>query len=174
MRRIKSVTLSSRAPILLKKTITDSGFTQLAFTFEQHGGESVIYEPPAEFPPLTEFTHLMSCTVDFPAFEAANDALIPIVKPYWLQSCLQKRKLANPRQYSPDPRLILNDVVVTCGDIPEGDKEAIIGGVLAKGGLYSPRISQPVTHLVDLTADSDKARLIIAKRLKIKIVLPHW
>ncbi|OJJ97833.1 hypothetical protein ASPACDRAFT_79961 [Aspergillus aculeatus ATCC 16872] len=160
--------------IICSRDLPADAAHQLAFTFEQHGGESVIYEPPAEFPPLTEFTHLMSCTVDFPAFEAANDALIPVVKPYWLQACLQKRKLANPRQYSPDPRLILNDVVVTCGDIPEGDKEAIIGGVLAKGGLYSPRISQPVTHLVDLTADSDKARLIIAKRLKIKIVLPHW
>ncbi|PYH42109.1 DNA repair protein Rtt107 [Aspergillus saccharolyticus JOP 1030-1] len=160
--------------IICSKDLPADTAHQYAFTFEQHGGETVIYESPAEFPPLTEFTHLMSCTIDFPAFDAANDALIPIVKPSWLQACLQKRKLANPRQYSPDPRLFLNDVVVTCGDIPEGDKEAIIGGVLAKGGLYSPRVSQPVTHLVDLTADSDKARLVIAKRLKIKIVLPHW
>jgi hypothetical protein len=68
----------------------------------------------------------------------------------------------------------LNDVVVTCGDIPEGDKDAIIGGVLAKGGLYSPRITQMVTHLVDLTTDSDKARVALGKKLNVKIVLPHW
>lgn len=116
----------------------------------------------------------MSCTIDFPAFDDANDALIPVVKPQWLQASLSKRKLANPRQYSPDPRLFLNDVVVTCGDIPEGDKDAIIGGVLAKGGLYSPKVSQMVTHLVDLTADSDKARVILAKKLNARIVLPHW
>ncbi|PYH99134.1 BRCT domain-containing protein [Aspergillus ellipticus CBS 707.79] len=160
--------------IICSKDLTADTAHQLASRFEENGGETVIYEPPATFPPLTEFTHLMSCTIDFPAFDAASDSLIPIVKPYWLQACLQKRKLANPRQYSPDPRLFLNDVVITCGDIPGGDKEAIIGGVLAKGGIYSAKVSQQVTHLVDLTADSDKARLIIAKKLNIKIVLPHW
>lgn len=82
--------------------------------------------------------------------------------------------MANPRQHSPDPRLFLSDVVVTCGDIPEGDKDAIIGGVVAKGGLYSPRMTGMVTHLVDLTTDSDKARLVLAKKLRVKIVLPHW
>lgn len=96
------------------------------------------------------------------------------MKPAWIHTSLSKRKLANPRQHSPDPRLFFKDVVVTCGDIPEGDKDAIIGGVLAKGGLYSPRISQMVTHLVDLTTDSDKARLMQAKKLDKKIVLPHW
>jgi hypothetical protein len=135
----------------------------------------VIYEPPADFPPLTEgFTHLISNTVDFPAFDAANDALIPVVKPQWVQASLAKKKLANPRQYNPDPRLFLNDVVVMCGDIPEGDKDAIIGGVLAKGGLYSPRVSGMATHLVDLTVDSDKARIVTSRKLNIKIVLPHW
>lgn len=68
----------------------------------------------------------------------------------------------------------MNDVVVTCGDIPEGDKDAIIGGVLAKGGLYSPRVSNMVTHLVDLTVESDKARMVLARKLNVKIVLPHW
>ncbi|THC92538.1 hypothetical protein EYZ11_007991 [Aspergillus tanneri] len=123
---------------------------------------------------MAENLHLLSSTIDFPAFDAANDALIPVVKPQWVQACLSKRKLANPRQYSPDPRLFLNDVVVTCGDIPEGDKDAIVGGVLAKGGLYSTRMTHMVTHLVDLTVDSDKARLATARKLNVKIVLPHW
>lgn len=100
--------------------------------------------------------------------------MIPVVKPAWVHTSILKRKLANPRQYNPDPRLFLNNVVVTCGDIPEGDKDAIIGGVLAKGGLYSPKVSGMVTHLVDLTADSDKARLVKNKATHIKIVLPHW
>lgn len=116
----------------------------------------------------------MSYTIDFPGYEAACDALIPVIKPQWLHASLTKRKLANPRQYSPDPRLFLNDVVVTCGDIPEGDKDAIIGGVLAKGGIYSSRISNMVTHLVDLTTESDKARVAISRKLNMKIVLPHW
>ncbi|KAJ1711823.1 BRCT domain protein [Aspergillus flavus] len=160
--------------IICSKDLSLDTAHQLATTLEEQGGESVIYEPPAAFPPLHEFSHLVSTTIDFPTFEAANDALIPVVKPQWLHACLNKRKLANPRQYSPDPRLFLNDVVVTCGDIPEGDKDAIIGGVLAKGGLYSPRITQMVTHLVDLTTDSDKARVALGKKLNVKIVLPHW
>ncbi|EAW10658.1 BRCT domain protein [Aspergillus clavatus NRRL 1] len=160
--------------IVCSKDLDPDSAHQLASTFEAHGGETVIYEPPASFPPLEEFTHLISYTVDFPSFDAANDALIPVVKPQWVQASLAKKKLANPRQYNPDPRLFLNDVVVTCGDIPEGDKDAIIGGVLAKGGLYSPRVTGLVTHLVDLTMDSDKARLITARKLNIKIVLPHW
>lgn len=116
----------------------------------------------------------MSNTIDFPAYEAACDALIPVIKPNWVQSSLSKKKLANPRQYNPDPRLFLNDVVVTCGDIPEGDKDAIIGGVLAKGGIYSSKVTQMVTHLVDLTTESDKAKLIATKKVAAKIVLPHW
>lgn len=123
---------------------------------------------------MARFSHLISNTIDFEAYDTTCDALIPVVKPQWVSNSLAKRKLANPRQYSPDPRLFMNDVVVTCGDIPEGDKDAIIGGVVAKGGLYSPRISHMVTHLVDLTADSDKARIAQAKKLNVKIVLPHW
>ncbi|KAK1149508.1 regulator of Ty1 Transposition [Aspergillus melleus] len=163
-----------RVCIVCSKDLSLDAAHQYASLFEENGGESVIYEQPATFPPLEEFTHLVSSTIDFPAFDTANDSLIPVVKPQWLQACLSKRKLANPRQYSPDPRLFLNDVVVTCGDIPEGDKDAIVGGVLAKGGLYSPRMTHMVTHLVDLTVDSDKARIAITKKLHARIVLPHW
>lgn len=92
----------------------------------------------------------------------------------WLHQSLSKRKLSNPRQFSPDPRLFLNDVTVTCGDIPDGDKEAIIGGVLAKGGFYSSRVTHVVTHLVDLAPDSDKAKVVASKKLAAKVVLPHW
>ena len=123
---------------------------------------------------MEEFTHLISNTIDFPVYDTANEALIPVVKPQWLHASLSKKKVANPRQYSPDPRLFLNDVVVTCGDIPDGDKDAIIGGVLAKGGIYSPKVSGLVTRLVDLTAESDKARMILSRRMNVKIVLPHW
>lgn len=70
--------------------------------------------------------------------------------------------------------MFFSDVVVTCGDIPDGDKDAIIGGVMAMGGLYSPRVTSQVTHLVDLSMESDKAKLIVSKSLGVKVVLPHW
>lgn len=131
-------------------------------------------EPGATVPNVPQFSHIISNTIDFPAYDASCDALVPVVKPQWVQTSLAKQKVANPRQYSPDPRLFLNDVVVTCGDIPEGDKEAIIGGVLAKGGLHSPRVSSFVTHLVDLSVESDKGRRVQQLNLNVKIVLPHW
>ncbi|KAL4743686.1 BRCT domain-containing protein [Aspergillus similis] len=160
--------------IVCSKELSTDVAHQLASTLEAHGGEPVVYEPPAEFPDLAAFSHIMSTTIDFPQFDAAKDALIPVIKPQWMHASLAKRRLANVRQYSPDPRLFLNDVVVTCGDIPEGDKDAIIGGVLAKGGLYNPRLTGMCTHLVDLTIDSDKAKQVRARNLNVKIVLPHW
>lgn len=68
----------------------------------------------------------------------------------------------------------MNDVVVSCVDIPEGDKDAIVGGVLAMGGLHTARISSSTTHLVALTTDSDKCKAAISRGLKLKMVLPHW
>jgi hypothetical protein len=146
----------------------------LAIVIKDNGGEVIIYEPPSTFPPIKEFTHIISTTSDFPEYRNVCDALIPVVKPQWLHVSISRRKLANPRQYSPDPRLFFSDVVLTCGDIPEGDKDAIIGGLLAMGGIYSPKVSSQVTHLVDLSVESDKARMVLAKKLSAKIVLPHW
>ena len=97
-----------------------------------------------------------------------------VVKPSWVDMSLQKGKLANPRQFSPDPSLFLAEVTVSCADIPEGDKEAIVGGVLAMGGQYSAPLSKLVTHLVALTVDSDKCEAVERKHLQCKIVLPHW
>ena len=83
-------------------------------------------------------------------------------------------KLANPRQYNPDPRLFLSDVVVCCADIPEGDADAIAGGVLAMGGLYTFKVTSQVTHMVALTTESEKCAIVQSKKLHVKIVLPHW
>ncbi|KAJ5280973.1 hypothetical protein N7478_006345 [Penicillium angulare] len=147
---------------------------QLAAVIEEYGGEPSIHHSTPTKDDTTACSHIISNTINFETYDLASKALIPVVKPSWVHTSLQKRKLANPRQHSPDPRLFLNDVVVTCGDIPEGDKDAIIGGVVAKGGLYSSRMSALVTHLVDLTVTSDKARLAQTKKLRIKIILPHW
>ena len=87
---------------------------------------------------------------------------------------IAKGKLANPRQYNPDPKAFMSDVVVCCADLPEGDADAIVGCVLAAGGLHSKRVASMVTHLVALTMDAEKCQLVESKKLNIKIVLPHW
>ncbi|KAK4694778.1 hypothetical protein P7C71_g2853, partial [Lecanoromycetidae sp. Uapishka_2] len=113
-------------------------------------------------------------TIDFPDYDAANDSLKSVVKPDWVDASIIKGRLANPRQYSPDPRHFFSGLVVCCADLPRGDSDAIIGGVLAMGGLYSSAVSKMVTHIVALTTDSDKCQVALNKNLKVKIVLPHW
>lgn len=119
-------------------------------------------------------TYLISTTSDFPEYEAAVSLLKAVVKPDWVKSSLLKKRLANPRHYSPDPRLFFSGLVVCCADLPTGDKDAIIGGVLAMGGLHASSVSKMVTHIVALTTDPEKCQTAISKNLGCKIVLPHW
>lgn len=172
--RDSAVQVRSSCPVCRAITCLTDMLLKLSSAIQEHGGETVIHQSPAPLPPINEFSHVVSATIDFPGHDSLCDALIPVVKPQWVHSSISKRKLANPRQFNPDPRLFLNDVVVSCVDIPEGDKDAIIGGVLAMGGLYTSRITSSTTHLVALTMNSDKCKAAQSSRLSIKIVLPHW
>ncbi|EEH41544.2 BRCT domain-containing protein [Paracoccidioides lutzii Pb01] len=163
-----------RICIVCSRTVDADNDAQLAAAIQSLGGTVTLHRLPASLPPAHEFTHIVSSTIDFPGHDAVCDALIPVVKPQWVHASISKNKLVNPRQYNPDPRLFLNDVVVACADIPEGDKDAIIGGVLAMGGLYSSKITRTTTHLVALTLNSDKCTGLLSRGLNIKIVLPHW
>ncbi|KAL8997524.1 MAG: hypothetical protein Q9169_003219 [Polycauliona sp. 2 TL-2023] len=124
--------------------------------------------------PLGQITHVISATSDFVEYDDATDALKSVVKPDWVKASVAKGRLANPRSYSPDPRLFFSGLVLCCADIPDGDKDAITGGVLATGGLYSSSVTKLVTHIVALTMDHEKVQTVLKKDLKCKIVLPHW
>ncbi len=100
--------------------------------------------------------------------------MIAVVTPAWITASLLKNKLSPVRSYSPDLRLFLSGVHVTCADIPEGDADAIAGAVTAMGGLESSSLSKVVTHIVALTLDHPKCQQALEKRLRCKIVLPHW
>ena len=91
-----------------------------------------------------------------------------------MEACTSRGKITNPRPYSPDPCYFFSNITISCADIPEGDKEAIIGGVYAAGGQYSAPLAKAVTHLVALTLENDKCETAVRKGLKCKIVLPHW
>ncbi len=155
------------------KTDADT-ILQLAEVLKENGAEEITRAATANPIPLQDITHIISTTTDFPEYEAANDALKSVVKSDWVKASVAKGRLANPRQYSPDPRLFFSGLVVCCADLPSGDSDAIIGGVLAMGGLYSSPVSKMVTHIVALTMDSDKCQTAINKNVKCKYVLPHW
>jgi len=96
------------------------------------------------------------------------------VKPSWVYQSVLKSRQAQIRQHSPDPVLFFRDIVLTCADLPEGDQDAIIAGTLAMGGMYSEQMTKLVTHVVSLTEEHDKVRVVRQKRLSCKVVLPHW
>ncbi|KAM3074095.1 regulator of Ty1 Transposition [Clarireedia jacksonii] len=123
---------------------------------------------------LEEITHIISSTTDFAAFPAASLQMVPVVKPSWVSVSLSKNKLAQIRPHTPDERLIFSNVVLTCADIPQGDKDAIIGCTLAMGGMESNSLTKLVTHICALSMDHPKCVSAREKNLKCKIVLPHW
>lgn len=100
--------------------------------------------------------------------------MIPVVNPDWIKQSLVKGKEAPYRPYTPDPNLIFSDITISCADIPTGDKDAIIGGVLAMGGMETSNITKLTTHVCALTIDHPKCQTVLNNRIKCKIVLPHW
>ena len=125
---------------------------------------------------LEHVTHIITKTIDFPEYSAVTDPAlnINVVKPQWVTASVNKGKQTNPRQHSPDPKMFFSGLTVSCADLPNGDKDAIVGYVLAVGGVYSSSLNRQVTHIVALTTDADKCRAALDRDYKCKIVLPHW
>lgn len=123
---------------------------------------------------LLEVTHIISDTIDFPEYSEARLQLKPVVTTGWITASLHKSKEAPIRPYTPDPNMIFASVTITCEGLPPGDKDAIIGAVLAMGGMESSSLTKMTTHICSLTVDGPKSQQVIEKGLKCKIVLPHW
>jgi twin BRCT domain/BRCA1 C Terminus (BRCT) domain len=146
---------------------------QLQRTLEDNG--AVVLEAGADGNVrIEEVTHIISTTSDFPQYRAACEQMIPVVVPEWIKSSLLKNRQAQLRPFTPDPKLFFSGVVVCCADLPDNDKDAIIGGVLAMGGQESSNLTRLVTHIVALTTDNAKVQQAQEKQLKCKVVLPHW
>lgn len=160
--------------IVTSAGLNDSDAQAICKVLVENGAQDHSNHVPIGKVTIDEVTHIISATPDFPEYDAATDALKSVVKPEWVTASIAKGRLANPRSYSPDPRYYFSGLVLCCADIPEGDKDAIMGGVLATGGLYSSSVTKVVTHIVALTMDHEKCQTVLRKDLKCKIVLPHW
>ncbi|KAI5839772.1 hypothetical protein DFP73DRAFT_483593 [Morchella snyderi] len=123
---------------------------------------------------LASVTHIISTTVDFPGYTEAERFMIPVVTPAWVTASRDKGRMVHARPYNPDPRFFFSGVMATVAELPEGDKEAICGGVVAMGGQYTGHLTRFTTHVVALNLDNDKCRQALRKNLSVKIVLPHW
>lgn len=123
---------------------------------------------------INRLTHIISTTSDFREYSASRELMIAVVTPSWITASLLKNKQASIRPYSPDPMLFFSQVNLSCADIPTGDKDAIVGAVLAMGGMESSSLTKMTTHICALTLDNPKCQQAKEKNLKCKIVLPHW
>ncbi|KAI9738968.1 MAG: hypothetical protein M1818_005282 [Claussenomyces sp. TS43310] len=145
----------------------------LCETLEQNGAEIVDLKTDGSIR-IDHVTHIISANVDFPQYNLAFDQMINVVRPAWVATSLLKNKQVPMRPFTPDPRLIFSGINITTADIPTCDKDAIIGAVLAMGGQETSSLTKLVTHIVALTDEHPKVQQALEKKLKCKVVLPHW
>lgn len=100
--------------------------------------------------------------------------MVNVVTPAWVTSSLLKNRLSPLRPFTPDPKLIFSGITITTADLPTGDKDAIIGAVMAMGGQETSSLTKTVTHIVALSQENAKCAQALEKQMKCKFVLPHW
>ncbi|KID92904.1 BRCT domain-containing protein [Metarhizium guizhouense ARSEF 977] len=124
--------------------------------------------------PIEKATHIVSNTINFEQYVESQAIMIPVVSEHWISTSIMRRKAAQVRPFSPDPRMIFAQIVVTCADLPLMDKESIIGATMALGGQESKDVTRLTTHICALSMDAPKVKGALEKGFKGKIVLPHW
>ncbi|KAK8037929.1 hypothetical protein PG994_014696 [Apiospora phragmitis] len=155
------------------KELSETLIQELSQNVTKYGAE--VCQPKRDGSlPLNAATHIISNTIDFPQYMEATSMMIPVIKSSWIQASLAKNRQVQIRPHSPDPRMIFSDVVLSCADIPESDKESIIGATMALGGTDSNNLTKLVTHICALSMDHPKCQMAQEKGLRCKIVLPHW
>jgi hypothetical protein len=123
-----------------------------------HGATEVSQTPSPSHPDisfdLSETTHIIAADIHFPGFPEAEQAMVPVVTPAWVEASVKKKRLAHVRPFTPDERLFFSGIIVTTAELPAGDREAIFGGVVALGGQYNVNLTKFVTHIVCLDLDN--------------------
>ncbi|KAI0419430.1 hypothetical protein F5X98DRAFT_335110 [Xylaria grammica] len=153
--------------------LTDTIIDELSQSIVKYGGQVCSRKRDGSLP-LATITHIVSNTIEFPQYDTSTTMMIPVVKSKWISASLAKGKQAQIRPYTPDPRMIFSDVMLSCADIPDSDKDTIIGATMAMGGMYSDHVTKLTTHICALSMDHPKVRMAMEKKHKCNIVLPHW
>ncbi|KAL2133789.1 hypothetical protein VTI74DRAFT_1686 [Chaetomium olivicolor] len=164
---------SCRIAFVQSKSLSSSVIAQLSQIVRDHGAE--VLEPDRKGKiRLAQATHIVSNSIDFEQYTESQAMMIPVVRSDWIKATIARSKIAQVRPFSPDPRMIFSNVILTCADIPATDKEAITGAIMALGGMESKDLSRQTTHICALSLEHPKCIEAKRKSLKCKIVLPHW
>ncbi|TQV97527.1 hypothetical protein V2A60_006720 [Cordyceps javanica] len=154
-------------------SLTPKSISELSAILQDNGAE--IIEPRRNGTlAIDKVTHIVSNTIDFQQFAESQAVMIPVVTTQWITASVSRRRVAQVRPFSPDPRLIFAEVVVTCADLPVTDKESILGAVMALGGQETKDATRITTHVCALSMDHPKVQVPLSKGWKGKVVLPHW
>lgn len=86
--------------------------------------------------------------------------MVTVVTPQWVYKSVETNKAQQIRPFTPDPRFFFSNITVTTADLPAGDKEAIVGGVIAMGGTVCSALRASVTHIVALNLNNVSDTLI--------------
>ncbi|KAG6013959.1 hypothetical protein E4U54_006054 [Claviceps lovelessii] len=153
--------------------LTAQFINELSNVIQDNGG--TVCEPRRNGTiPIEQVTHIVSNTINFEQYVESQAIMIPVVSDKWIATSVMKRKTAQVRPFSPDPRMIFREIIVTCADLPQMDKESILGATMALGGQESKDASRLTTHICALSMDAPKVDAAVKKGFKGKVVLPHW
>ncbi|KAG0690791.1 hypothetical protein C6P40_001381, partial [Pichia californica] len=113
---------------------------------------------------LSQFTHVISNSIDFPNYEIISIRLmIPVVTPQWLKEIIKNKKIEPLRTYSPNPKHIFKSVsICICGGLTNDDKEILKSAVRIFGGLCFNDLRRTLTHYVTNDINDDNSKLVKA------------
>jgi hypothetical protein len=113
---------------------------------------------------LSQFTHVVSNTIDFPNFEIINtELMIPIVSSDWLKTVIKNQRIIPLRSFSPDPRNIFKEVIISSDSgINDDDKSILKIAIRTFGGTYLNELKKSLTHFISDSLDKDNTKLIMA------------
>ncbi|KAK9240717.1 hypothetical protein V1525DRAFT_336300 [Lipomyces kononenkoae] len=157
-------------------TIDDEEYSILSNLLQRGDGVETQYtnEGNRKVLSLSSITHIISNTIDFPEYPEAEQRMINVVKPLWVYKSVSHGRTAPLRLYSPNPKFFFSDVNIFVAGLPQGDREALYGGVRALGGQWSESLTRFTTHVIALSMDEASCKTVALERKACKIVLPHW
>lgn len=131
---------------------------------------------------LSQFTHVISNTTDFPNYDTITDELmIPVVTTQWVKDVIKNKRVVPLRSYSPNPEHFFKDVIIAAGGgIQVDDKEILKVAVKTFGGIYLDELKKSLTHFVTNDLEDDNTKLIMAfneynpSGKTVKIVKVDW
>ncbi|CAB3993743.1 Hypothetical predicted protein [Paramuricea clavata] len=118
-------------------------------------------------------THVVSSTTNFPEYEQAKEAGIPMVKPEWVIYSVKCEVMMPTAAFSLEKKLF-SDVVACPSQMPPDDRDALWAMITFYGGQCHTTFDSKCTHLLVPKPEGEKYEVALQHKQKVKIVIPEW